>query len=82
MSYSQTRYWRRFSDKIVAISNTDGLILHDFIQQSRINKTIFNNYEILDFQRYRIIRKPSKIADFIFATTPAKQRFRFLINKN
>lgn len=81
MSDSRIRYWRRFSDRIISVSVRDGVVLRDFILQGRRNKSIFKNYEILDFQRYKIIKKPGKIADFIL-TGQEEQRFRFLVGRN
>lgn len=81
MSDSRIRYWRRFSDRIISVSARDGAILRDFIRHSRSNKSIFKNYEILDFQRYKVIKKTSRIADFIL-TGQEEQRFRFLVGKN
>lgn len=81
MSYPRIRYWRRFSDKIISVSNKDGAVLQRFLQMSRLNDSIFDSYEILDYQRYRIVRKRGKIADF-FQLPSNEQRFQFLVSKN
>lgn len=81
MSDSRIRYWRRFSSRIISVSSQDGVILRDFILRIRSDKSIFQNYEILDFQRYKVIKKTSKIVDFILSGKE-EQRFRFLVGKN
>lgn len=81
MSYPRIRYWRRFSDKIISISNKDGAVLQRFLQISRLNNTLFNNYEILDFQHYRKYRSKGKILTFL-QMSPEEQRFKFLVGRN
>lgn len=81
MADSKIKYFKKFSDKIIAVSYRDGAALHYFLRKKRLDKSIFDSYEILDFQRYRIIHKRAKVADFIHAELN-EQIFKFLVNKN
>lgn len=81
MAYQGIENFRPFSDKILSSSYEDGRLLSRFLNQERITREIYRNYEILDFQRYRVIKRPGKIASY-WQMSKDERVFLFLINKN
>ncbi|HET8572609.1 MAG TPA: hypothetical protein VFL76_01950 [Edaphocola sp.] len=81
MSVKNIRVWRRYSDRILALSEPDGVYLDEYIRKIRISGAIYEHYELLDFQHYRKYRRKGKIIAFL-QMSPEEQRFKFLVGKN
>lgn len=81
MAAQNIKYWYNFAQNIICINYLDAVILEDFLSQGKTSGDIFDSFEILDFQRYRKIRKRRIIASF-HQLTPSEGRFLFLVNKN
>lgn len=81
MSVKNVRIWRHYSDAILALSEKDRDCLYVYIRQVRMSGSVYANYELLDFQRYRKYQRKSRIVAFS-QMTAEEQRFRFLIGKN
>lgn len=73
--------WKYYPQSILALSREDALYLNHFLIKVRHTKHYINLMEIIDLQRYRLIRK-TNIIQRILNMDFDKQKFLFLFNKN
>lgn len=75
------KIWKQYPQNIAAVNNREALYLLHYITYIHITKYHLNVMEILDVQRYRIIRKKNKVAKTL--ALPIKESsFLFPFNKN
>lgn len=65
---------------IIASDVASGVFLAHFLRQARIAKTFVSALEVVDLQRYKIVRKAHKVRDILSATN--EEPFVFIISKN
>ena len=81
MADSKTKQWVHYSNDILALTEQNGVQLELFIYRSRLDNSIFKSFQLLDYNRYRIISKASKIAAFMRSHSE-DMRFKFLYCNN
>lgn len=73
--------WKQYPQHITAVSNKEAVYLLHYISYLRITRCHLALIEIVDLQRYRLIRKRHQISKFL--SLPEKERlFLFPVNKN
>jgi hypothetical protein len=75
------KIWKYFPLNILAIDHREALYLNQFLMHVRYTKRYLSLMEVLDFQRYRIIKKRALI-DRILSLPLNKSDFLFPFNKN
>jgi hypothetical protein len=75
------KIWKQYPQNIAAISNREALYLLHYMAYVEITKGYLNVTEILDVQRYRVIRKKNKISKAL-SLTEKERLFLFPVNKN
>ena len=73
--------WKYYPQSILALSKEEALQLKQFLTKVRHTKQYINLMEIIDLQRYRLIRKTNLIQRLLSMDFD-KQKFLFLFNKN
>lgn len=74
------KVWMHYIHDIIASDVASGVFLAHFLRQVRITRDYINSLEIVDLQRYRMIRKPAKVLAAIGLSQESS--FVFVISKN
>ena len=72
--------WIKYRKDIMAADNQSAVFLADFIRHNAILKLHTSQVEVLDLQRYRVIRQPMKVR--IALKERVDVPFVFVIGKN
>ncbi|KAA5536623.1 hypothetical protein F0919_02840 [Taibaiella lutea] len=75
------KIWKYYPKSVLALSHEEALYLNEFLLKVRHTKYYINLMEIIDLQRYRLIRKRNIIQRMLTMDFD-KQKFLFLFNKN
>lgn len=75
------KIWKYYPKSVLALSHDEALYLSHFLAKVRHTKHYINLIEIIDLQRYRLIRKKN-IIQRILNMDFDRQKFLFLFNKN
>lgn len=75
------KYWRYFDKDILSGTREDAIRLEAFLNRVRVSRTHLDTMEIIDLQKYRLVRQPHKIAALL-RLAPAEQAFLFPVNLN
>jgi hypothetical protein len=76
----KNRVWLEFRRDILASDIIDGLFLSDYLRHIDIHHIYSHNIEIIDLQRYKLQKKPSKIKAYV--QDRAYMPFIFVVGKN
>ena len=76
-----TRTWKQYPQNITAINNREALYLLHFLTYVHITRSYLDLTEVVDLQRYRIVRKKSTVSK-ILARPQTRDCFVFPVNKN
>lgn len=74
------KVWMHYIHDIIAADVASGVFLAHFMRQSRIARTYASALEVVDLQRYKVIRKARKVLDSLADTD--NQSFVFVVGKN
>ena len=66
------KIWKRYPQHITAVNNKEAMYLLHYLSYVRITRCYLSLTEIIDLQRYRIIRKKHLISSLLSA--PAKEQ--------
>lgn len=73
--------WKQYPQQITAVNYKEAMYLLHYISYVRITKCHLALTEIIDLQRYRLVRKRHQIGRLL--SLPERERqFLFLVNKN
>ncbi len=73
--------WKRYPQQITAVSNKEAVYLLHYLSYVRITRCHLALIEVVDLQRYRLIRKKHQISRLL--SRPEKERlFLFPLYKN
>jgi len=75
------KIWRYYPQSILSLSREDAAYLNLFLIRMRHTRHYINLLEIIDLQRYRLIRK-TNVIQRLLSMEFDKQKFLFLFNKN
>ena len=75
------KIWKYYPQSILSLSREDAAYLNLFLIKMRRARHYINLLEIIDLQRYRLIRK-TNIIQRMLSMDFDKQKFLFLFNKN
>jgi hypothetical protein len=73
--------WKQYPQHITAVSNREAVYLLHYISYVRITKCHLGLIEIIDLQRYRVIRKKQQVGKLL-SLPDDKRLFLFPVNKN
>ena len=74
------KIWMHYLHDIIAADLASGVFLAHFLRQLRITRDYINSLEIIDLQRYRVMRTPAKVRRSI--SDAHESSFIFVISKN
>ncbi len=74
------KVWMHYIHDIIAADVASGVFLAHFMRQARLAKSYVSALEVVDLQRYKVIRKAKKVLDCLSDTD--NQSFVFIIGKN
>jgi hypothetical protein len=73
--------WKQYPQNITAVNNKEAVYLLHYISYVRITRCHLSLVEIIDLQRYRIVRQKNQVSKLL--SLPEKKRlFLFPVNKN
>jgi hypothetical protein len=75
------KIWKYYPKSVLALSHEEALYLNEFLSKVRHTKYYISLMEIIDLQRYRLIRKKNIIQRMLTMDFD-KQKFLFVLNKN
>jgi hypothetical protein len=75
------KIWKYYPKSVLALSHEEALYLNEFLLKVRHTSYYISLMEIIDLQRYRLIRKKNIIRRMLTMDFD-KQKFLFLFNKN
>jgi len=81
MYFKKEKYWQNFPHDIIAENPEDAAFLYTFLKNAQISQMDLDTFEILDIQKYRLIKKRHKIAAML-KFHPSEMSFIFPVNKN
>ncbi|WP_118972719.1 hypothetical protein [Taibaiella koreensis] len=73
------KIWKQYPQNITAVNNKEALYLLHYLSYVRITKCHLGLTEIIDLQRYRIIRKKQQVHRLL---AEKDKLFLFPVNKN
>lgn len=73
--------WKYYPQNILALSREEAMYLRQFLSKVNYTKHYLSLMEIIDLQRYRLIRKRNVILRMLSMDID-KQKFLFPLNKN
>ena len=74
------KVWTRYTDDLIASDKQSAYFLETFTHRMRVQKTFVYYFEIIDMQRYKVIRKPRLVTGALEKVN--KVPFIFLVGKN
>jgi len=74
------KVWMHYVHDIIATDVASGVFLAHFIKQSRIRKSYVSALEVVDLQRYKVIRKTQKVLSAL--SDISSSSFVFVVCKN
>jgi len=75
------KIWKYYPKSVLALSHDEALYLSQFLSKIRHTRHYISLMEIIDLQRYRLIRKKNMIQRML-AMDFDRQKFLFIFNKN
>ena len=81
MFFRKEKIWEHFHHDILASYEEDATMLYVFLKMQQINRTDIESFEVIDVQRYRLIKKKHKVAE-ILKRHSSEMCFIFPVNKN
>lgn len=81
MYSKKIRAWRHFHNDILSVNRTDADLLEIFLSRTRISKAYLNAMEIVDLQKYRLVKQRNKVA-CLLQLPSADRVFLFPVNLN
>ena len=76
----KNKVWMHYLHDIIAADLASGVFLAHFMRRLRITRKFIDPLEVIDLQRYRIIKKPAKINAIL--NDLQDESFVFVIGKN
>jgi hypothetical protein len=73
--------WKQYPQNITAVNNKEAVYLLHYISYVRITRCHLALVEIIDLQRYRIVRKKNQVGKLL-SLPENKRLFLFPVNKN
>jgi hypothetical protein len=75
------KYWRYFDKDILSETRGNAIQLEAFLKWVGINRAHLGSMEIIDLQKYRLVKQNNKIAALL-RLAPAEQMFLFPVHLN
>lgn len=76
------RIWKQYTQNISAISHQEALYLLHYLTFVHITRNYLHLTEIIDLQRYRIIKDKKKVYKLLSRPLQDSESFLFPVNKN
>jgi hypothetical protein len=76
----KNKVWMHYLHDIIAADVASGVFLAQFLRRLRMTRDYVHSMEIIDLQRYKVIKKPSRVKAAI--NDLKSESFVFLISKN
>ena len=74
------KVWLQHRKDIIAAEKTDGKFLADYLRFMTLNRSYISNIEVIDLQRYRVIKEQNKVR--IALAQRIDVPFVFIVGKN
>lgn len=81
MYFKKEKYWKCFGEDTLAVYHGDAQFLRRFLKQATLSKSYLKSYEVVDVQKYRLVKSQRKVAALL-KLKPAEQYFIFPVNLN
>jgi hypothetical protein len=76
----RNKVWLHYVKNIIAADLSSAVFLASYLRYSGISRDYSSYLEIIDLQKYKIIKKPEKVSRALFERT--KVPFVFVVGKN
>jgi hypothetical protein len=77
---NRNKVWLHYVKNIIAADVYSAVFLASYLRYSEISKNYLQAIEVIDLQRYKILRKQSKVSDAL--ENRAETPFVFFVGKN
>lgn len=75
------KIWKHYPQDITAINNQEAVYILHFMSFVRMTRSYLHLTEIIDLQRYRLVRKKAQVQKLL-ARDAQDRIFLFTVNKN
>ncbi len=76
------RIWKQYTQNISAVNHQEALYLLHYLTFMQITRNYLNFIEIIDLQRYRIVKDKKKVHKFLSRSAKDAPHFLFPVNMN
>lgn len=77
----KNKVWMHYVNDIIASDVASAVFLSSFLRHQRLYKLYIPNFEIMDLQRYKVLRRPAKVRNALKSIAD-EVPFIFLTGKN
>jgi hypothetical protein len=81
MFRGKAHIWQQYEQDILAVNSKEAAYMLYYLSFVRMSRCYLKIMEVADLQRYKLLRKPAQIKNFLLLN-PQEKAFMFLLHKN